>query len=47
MNSSLETVLELEGKLEIETNLSGELSVPISQVKEIDNEYGGKTAIIG
>ena len=46
MNSTIETPIQLEGKLDLEVSLEGRLSVPEVQYKEIDNEYGGQTAII-
>ena len=47
MNSTLETPLQLIGIITTTISLIGTLDTPIVQCKEVDNEYGGKTAIIG
>lgn len=47
MNSNLEIPIQLVGKLETEIEMTGSIDINILQYREEDNEYGGKTVIIG
>lgn len=46
MNSEIEVIDQLTGKIETVINMTGKIDIPITQYWETDNEFGGKTAHI-